>query len=856
MKKKVTVGILAHVDAGKTTLAEAMLYAAGVIRKPGRVDYGNTALDTHELERQRGITIFSSAASFSFGDTDIYLLDTPGHVDFSAETERTLRILDAAVLVISATDGVQAHTQTLWKLLEYYNIPVFIFVTKTDLPSAGRSSIMNELVYRLCSSCIDFSSDVYSERCEALAMCREDILDRYLSDGTVCDEDITSLIASRSVFPCLFGSGLKSEGINEFLLLLDKYLPDVSRPNEFGARVFKIAHDKDGGKLSYIKITGGSLKVRDTVLLDENEEKITQLKIFKGSKAVPAEIAYAGDICVITGADSLKNGQGLGIEADFNSPVLEPVMNYGIVSADNDDIDKILSALRIIESEEPLLKVNADSRLKEIHVGLMGEVQAEILKSVMADRFGLNISLNSSRVMYKETINGTVEGVGHYEPLRHYSEVHLLIESLPRGTGIIFENDVSRDTLDINWQRLIMTHLAEKQHLGVLTGSPLTDVKITLAAARAHLKHTEGGDFRQSVYRAVRQGLMQAESVLLEPFYSFRLEIPSECLGRAINDINLFSGTFDEPVTDGEFSILKGKAPVTEMNGYASLVASYSSGRGRLFTELSGYYECHDPEKVIAAINYDPEADLENTPDSVFCAHGAGFGVKWNKVTEYMHLESCLKKEKNFVPLINRRNFHIDDKELQAIMDREFGKVSYEIRKPKNNCDTIRENKSEELRPLSQCLIVDGYNLIFAWEELKSLAANEFEQARTALMDLLCNYSAFTGIKVVLVFDAYRIHGGSGEKFNYKNISVVYTKEHELADVYISKLISEIGKNYKVRVVTSDNLIQLSAVRFGILRLSAAEFEKEVSEVQSQISEELEHMRTGKTPTRINDLIN
>ena len=643
---------------------------------------------------------------------------------------------------------------------------------------------------------------------------------------------------------------MKLDGIDEFIDALEKYTIQPEYSEAFGAKVFKISHDPQGVRLTHIKVTGGSIKVREMI----GDEKISGIRIYSGAKFTTADEGKSGEICALTGLDKTHNGQGLGFEAAGERPTLEPVMNYRVVLPDGCDADTILPKLRELEEEDPQLHVTWNSHLKEIHVGLMGDVQAEILKSIVAERFGVKIDIDSGRVMYKETIENKVEGIGHYEPLRHYAEVHLIMEPLPRGSGLVFRTDCSEDTLDRNWQRLILMHLGEKQHLGVLTGSPITDMRITLAAGRAHIKHTEGGDFRQATYRAVRQGLMQAKSKLLEPYFSFRLEVPSEQIGRAINDIRMKSGSFDSPEESGGISVLRGRAPVTELNGYASEVAAYTGGRGRLYCESAGYDDCHNAEKVIAELAYDPEADLENTPDSVFCAHGGGFGVKWNKVGEYMHLESCLEKEKPYTPPVNRGNLHIDDKELEAIMEREFGKPKYELYRP-----TAKKNDGNqtdfEMTERKSYVLVDGYNVIFAWDELKSLADTDLGAARERLMEILCNYSAYTKNNVVLVFDAYKVPGNTGERFDFHNIHVVYTKERELGDVYIEKLISEIGKNDRVRVVTSDNLIQLSAVRFGVLRMSAAEFEREVDSVHAKIGKFLDEIREKNPKTKIDEIV-
>lgn len=846
--KKIIAGILAHVDAGKTTLAEAMLYRTGKLRKIGRVDHGDTALDTHALERERGITIFASQAVFSTDKIEVTLLDTPGHVDFSSETERTLGVLDYAILVISGLDGVQSHTLTLWKLLRLYSVPTFVFVTKMDFARKSREEIIENLNSELDGEFVDFGDEAAMS--EGLALCSESMMEKYLGGETIDEREIAEAIKLRQVFPCFFGSGLKLDGIDEFIDALEKYTIQPEYSEAFGAKVFKISHDPQGVRLTHIKVTGGSIKVREMI----GDEKISGIRIYSGAKFTTADEGKSGEICALTGLDKTHNGQGLGFEAAGERPTLEPVMNYRVVLPDGCDADTILPKLRELEEEDPQLHVTWNSHLKEIHVGLMGDVQAEILKSIVAERFGVKIDIDSGRVMYKETIENKVEGIGHYEPLRHYAEVHLIMEPLPRGSGLVFRTDCSEDTLDRNWQRLILMHLGEKQHLGVLTGSPITDMRITLAAGRAHIKHTEGGDFRQATYRAVRQGLMQAKSKLLEPYFSFRLEVPSEQIGRAINDIRMKSGSFDSPEESGGISVLRGRAPVTELNGYASEVAAYTGGRGRLYCESAGYDDCHNAEKVIAELDYDPEADLENTPDSVFCAHGGGFGVKWNKVGEYMHLESCLEKEKPYTPPVNRRNLHIDDKELEAIMEREFGKPKYELYRP-----TSKKNDGNqtdfEMTERKSYVLVDGYNVIFAWDELKNLADTDLGAARERLMEILCNYSAYTKNNVVLVFDAYKVPGNTGERFDFHNIHVVYTKERELGDVYIEKLISEIGKNDRVRVVTSDNLIQLSAVRFGVLRMSAAEFEREVDSVHAKIGKFLDEIREKNPKTKIDEIV-
>lgn len=851
MKKQV-IGILAHVDAGKTTLAESILYTSGVLKNQGRVDTKNTAMDSHALEKERGITIFSSQASFNTKNFEISLVDTPGHVDFSCETERTLRILDAAILVISGIDSVQSHTKTLWNLLKFYNIPVFIFVTKMDYDRADKNAILTDLQKELSPECIDILNTSSADYIERIATCSEKLLEKYLNGEEITKEDISNIIYERKIFPVYFGSGIKNDGINSFLDSLDELLQEKVYPDIFGARVFKISHDK-GTKLTNLKVTGKTLKVKDTVKIGDKTEKVNRIRVYTGARYKSVDEVDAGMVCAVEGLESCESGFGLGYENDYDSPVLEPVMKYRINPPENLDIKKFLPMLKEFEEEEPTLNISWNTYLQQIQVGLMGDIQAEILKALISDKYSIDITIDEGQVQYKETIKNKVEGIGHYEPLRHYSEVHLILEPLPRGSGLKFEIKCKEDNLDKNWQRLILTHLAEKEHLGVLTGSVLTDVKITLAAGRAHLKHTEGGDFRQSTYRAVRQGLMKAENILLEPFYNFTLIIPYDQLGRAINDIRARSGTFETPGEYNEMAIIHGKAPVSEMNGYAAEVASYTSGKGRLSYNFAGYDICHNSDKIIEQIKYNPEADLENTPDSVFCAHGAGFNVKWNQVEEYMHLGNCLKNESFSEPEINHVNFHIDDKELQRIMEREFGPVNYKLYKPseKSDNDSASNNAVTEAK---RWVIVDGYNVIFAWDDLKETAKSSLASAREKLMNILCNYSAFTKENVVLVFDAYKVPGNTGEKFDYNNIHIVYTKERELGDVYIERLIKEIGKNDKVRIVSSDGLIQLSAVRFGVLRLSSREFEAEIDDVSAKISKFLEENKQKNPTTTIGDI--
>ena len=847
--KRACVGLLAHVDAGKTTLAEALLYRAGVLRSPGRVDHGDTAMDFDPLERERGITIFASQAHFTAGEWELTLLDTPGHVDFSAETERMLRVLDCAVLVISGVDGVQAHTKTLWQLLNHYQIPTVLFVTKMDLARRPGQELMEELRRELSERCVDFSPE-NENRDEELAMCAEHAMEEYFALGAVSPETLRGLAAGREAFPCFFGSGLRLEGIDAFLTALTELLQPRTVPEAFGARVFKITHDVQGSRLTHMKVTGGVLRVRTSLQYEGLDEKLTQLHRYNGGKYTAVEEVLPGQVCAAVGLSAAKNGQGFGFEADSGAPVLEPVMNYRIVLPAGTDPRLVLPKLRQLEAEDPMLRLRWNARLQELQVGLMGAVQAEVLKSVIQDRFGLDVEIDHGRVLYKETIDRTVEGVGHYEPLRHYAEVHLILEPLPRGSGLVFGTKCSEDQLDRNWQRLILTHLAEKEHIGVGIGAPITDMKITLASGRAHLKHTEGGDFRQATYRAVRQGLMQTEPVLLEPWYSFRLEVPTAMIGRAITDVKARFGVFETPEELGGVSLLRGRAPVASFNDYARELAAYTRGQGRLFVRLAGYDLCHNPEEVCQAFAYRPENDLDNPPDSVFCAHGGGFTVKWNQVFSQMHLPSALEKPPQ-PKLVPRRRLTIDEKELQAILEREFGP----IKRPQYSASVWKDTPAPAPeRPLperrvTKYLIVDGCNVIFAWEDLAALAETDFDHARTRLMDVLANYSAFTRTTTILVFDAYKVKGGRGERFDYHGVQVVYTKENETADAYIEMLCHDIGKNEQVRIVTSDSMIQVSALRSGVLRQSAREFGAELDAIYGDIETFLRSLNRQKLGT-------
>ena len=837
-KHFLNLGLLAHVDAGKTTLSEALLYQSGVTRALGRVDHKDAFLDTHSIERQRGITIFSKQALLQTKSLRITLVDTPGHTDFGTEAERVMPILDCAVLVISGTDGVQAHTATLWQLLKQYEIPVFLFVNKMDLPGLSKEDLMQQLQKKLDPGCTDFTVP-NDQLAEAAAMCDEAVLEAYMESGEVSLAQIQTLIRQRKLFPCCFGSALKVQGIDTLLSILDTYTPRPVYGKDFSARVYKISRDPQGNRLTWLKITGGHLAVRTLLSYADAkgntlEEKVVQLRLYSGEKFTAADQALSGQLCAVTGLSGTFAGQGLGAESCPTRPILEPVMTYRIHLPTGCDPVTALQKLRQLEEEDPQLHIFWDTRLKQIHIQVMGKVQLEVLQAVIAQRFSLDVTLDDGRIFYKETIDAPVEGVGHFEPLRHYAEVHLLLEPLPRGSGLVFDSTCPTDVLDGNFQRLILSHLEEKTHLGVLTGSPITDMKITLLVGKAHVKHTEGGDFRQATYRAVRQGLMQAKNVLLEPWYAFTLSIPTEQIGRAITDIRAMSGQFDTPETQGEFSVLSGLVPVSEWKDYAEQVASYTQGRGQLQVALHSYAPCHDAEAIIAQAGYDPEADLENTPDSVLCDHGAGVTVKWDKVKEYMHLDSGLKEDRSASPTLITRNLQLDDKELEAIMEREFGPQKTHLYRPPEN-----RPASETLTirpPRDTALIVDGYNIIFAWDALSKIAEGDLDAARRRLCDLLSSYAGYKKCRTVVVFDGYKVKSNPGEKIHFHNIQVVYTKENETADAYIEALVAQIGKNYNVRVATSDSLVQLSSFRSGVLRMSARELQEELAQAQKDMA--------------------
>ena len=881
MKQKLVIGILAHVDAGKTTLSESMLYLSGSIRKLGRVDYRNAFLDTYELERERGITIFSKQAVFSLGDREVTLLDTPGHVDFSAEMERTLQVLDYAILVINGADGVQGHTLTLWRLLKTYQIPVFLFINKMDQEGTDKEKLLLELKKRLSDSCIAFDESLSKEEfMESIAMCEEGLLEEYLESGEVQKEGIRQAIQKRNIFPCFFGSALKVFGVEEFLKGMEEYMISPEYGEQFGAKVYKIARDSAGNRLTYCKITGGSLKVK-TILTNKKEnflreqelweEKVDQIRIYSGTKYELVNEVNAGTICAITGLDKTYPGQGLGVENTSDMPVLEPVLTYEIELPQECNVHEMLKKLQQLEEEEPELHIVWNEALQEIHAQLMGEVQIEVLKEMIKERFDVEVNFGSGNIVYKETIQDKVEGVGHFEPLRHYAEVHLLMEAGERGSGLQFDTICSEDVLDRNWQRLILTHLEEKAHKGVLTGADITDMKITLVSGKAHQKHTEGGDFRQATYRAVRQGLKEAKSVLLEPYYEFRMEMPKEFVGRAMADIQKMQGTFDTPMIEEETAVMIGSAPVALMRDYQTELIAYTRGLGRMFCSLKGYELCHNAEEVIEQMGYDSERDLENPTGSVFCAHGAGFPVSWDQVKEYMHIESYLSEQKQKTAEQNTpiRTASVTDwigeEEIEEIFNRTYGgdplkkrfhsqKQVIEYKKAgKSSVNTgekevgsYRGNQKNQEKK-KEYLLVDGYNIIFSWEELNDLAKVSIDGARSKLMDILCNYQGFKKCELILVFDAYKLEGHPVEVVDYHNIHVVYTKEAETADQYIEKLVHEMGRKYDVTVATSDKMEQVIILGQGAKRLSAQDLKEEVERVNRQIrSDYLEKQQTGR----------
>ena len=855
----ICIGLLAHVDAGKTTLSECLLFKSGSIRKMGRVDQGDTLLDDHALERARGITIFSKQAVFALGDKRFTLLDTPGHVDFSSEMERTLQVLDYAVLIISGPDGVQGHTETLWKLLKRYEIPVFLFVNKMDQAGTDRERLMEELKTVLDDRCVDFGADRSSEEfLENVAVCEEEVLEHYLEQGTVTEEQIRRLIARRSIFPCYFGSALRETGVEELMFDMEKYMEAPAYGADPAARVFKISRDAQGQRLTWVKVTGGCLRVKMPLFGgsgdDAWEEKADQIRIYSGPRYETVKEAGAGMVCALTGLTRTYPGEGIGKEEGSVLPVLEPVLTYRIGLPRDVDPRQMLGRLKLLEEEEPQLHIRWDEEGREIQAQLMGEVQIEILKELIRERYGVPVDFGAGRIVYKETIRNTVEGMGHFEPLRHYAEVHLLLEPGEAGSGMQYASVCSEDLLDRNWQRLILTHLEEKVHRGVLTGAELTDVKITLVSGKAHLKHTEGGDFRQATYRAVRQGLMQAESILLEPFYAFRLEVPREAVGRAMTDVERMYGSLEPPKLQGEWAVLKGTAPVSAMQNYQQEVTAYTKGRGRLSCRLKGYMPCHNEDEILRESCYDPELDVENTPDSVFCYHGAGTIIPWYEAASHMHLESCLaegeKKDAPVrVPVRGRRETPArgtaeEEKELEEIFARTYGapgKRTGQDHARREVFGEAKRTKEPSYRPkekLPEYLLVDGYNVIFAWEELRELARTSIDGARGKLMDILCNYQGFRRCSLILVFDAYRVEGHAEEVVKYRNIHVVYTKEAETADQYIERTAHEMGRKYQVTVATSDGLEQIIIRGQGCTMMSARELREDVDRIDREIREE------------------
>lgn len=847
--KKTAIGILAHVDSGKTTLSEALLYCSGNISKLGRVDHRNSFLDTFSLERDRGITIFSKQAVLHYNNATYYLLDTLGHVDFSAETERTLQVLDYAVLVISGTDGVQSHTKTLWRLLRKYRVPCFLFINKMDLAGADKAFLLNELRGKLSDSCVDFSDTESDAFWDNIALCDEALLTKY-EDSGITQEDIADAIQRRKIFPCFFGSALKLSGIESFLQGLDSFTRMPVYGSNFGAKVYKIAEDAQGVRLTFLKITGGSIKVKDVLRSPRNAagEKINQIRIYSGEKFTSVNEAEQGTVCAVTGITFTRPGDGLGAETDSGLPVLEPVLTYCVELPKEVTAHAALADMRVLEAEDPQLNVVWDEQNGEIRLQLMGEIQLEVLRSLIAERFGYTVSFGKGNIIYKETIADTVEGVGHFEPLRHYAEVHLLLKPAERDSGLHFTTNCKEDLLDKNWQRLILTHLYEKNHVGVLTGSPITDMEITLIAGKAHPKHTEGGDFRQATYRAVRQGLRCAKSILLEPLYRFALEIPSENLGRAMHDVQRMNGSFEPPQQEGDICVLSGEAPVSEMQDYSKELLQYTHGRGKLSLSLKGYAPCHNAEEIIARFAYDPDADVVNPCDSVFCSHGAGHTVKWDDVKNHMHLSGVMRQEAAPVPADKKAYFAARrtqddifalDKELMHIFEQTYGPVRQRRQtEQKRIFKAPAEKKPDKRRRTeppydgTEYLLIDGYNVIFAWEHLKNMS---FDGAREALINILCNYQGYKKCEVIVVFDAYKVKGQQRELERVNDISVVYTKEAETADMYIEKASHRLAKHHRVRVVTSDGMEQLIILGNGALRVSSRAFLEEVRDAEEEI---------------------
>lgn len=852
-KKHICAALLAHVDAGKTTLSEALLYESGVIRTRGRVDHKDAFLDTSPLERERGITIFSKQACFSYGNMEVTMLDTPGHVDFSSEMERTLQVIDYAVLIISGTDGVQGHTETVWKLLQKYRIPTFFFVNKMDLPGADKAAVLKELQAKLSPYCVDFTEEE-ELLCENVAMCEETLLETYIEEGTFdLKKEVRRLVSGTLLYPCYFGSALQNEGVEALLEGLESYTKMPEYQKEFAGKVYKITRDDAGQRLTHMKLTGGELKLRDEI---EGIGKVNEIRVYSGEKYTLHQEVKAGDICAVPGFTDTYAGQGVGKEADFCANQLAPVCNYQILLPEGTEEAIAWRQLKQLEEEDPNLHLSWQAQTREIFIQPMGEVQLEVIKRMVSERYGMDIAFGSATILYRETIEDTVIGMGHFEPLRHYAEVHLKMEPLPRGSGLQFVTECSEDELDLNWQRLILTHLGEKEFTGVLTGSPITDIKFTLIAGRAHLKHTEGGDFRQATYRAVRQGLRQAKSRLLEPMYQFRMEVPMEQIGRVMSDVGKRHGTFRQQPDDGEMSAIEGICPVASMAGYGTEFAAFTKGRGRMTLSFCGYEPCHNESEVVKNCKYDPDADVENTADSVFCAHGSGFVVPWNEVAKHVHVDTSIKKRQpvkasTAVPKEpSKKNSKMsEEKELQAIFERTFGPVKTRVETPAKKVIKAEpgKTKTKEYKPVyeEEYLLVDGYNIIFAWDELKALAAENLEGARTKLMEIMCNYQGFCGCHLILVFDAYKVKGNPGSVEQFHNISVVYTKEAETADMYIEKTTKEIARKKRVRVATSDGMEQIIILGHGATRISARAFQEEVKRVNDRIAEEVER-RTEK----------
>ena len=849
--KQIVTGIIAHVDSGKTTLAEAMLFASGAIRSQGRVDHGNAFLDTNSIEKEKGITIFSKQAIMTVSDTSFTILDTPGHVDFSTETERTLSVLDYCILVISGSDGVRSHTQTLWKLLKRYNVPTFIFVNKMDISHFTKDELIRDIQENLSPNCVELS-DI-----DSVVLCDESLMDEYLKTDTVTAESVANAIKNRSLFPCFFGSALKLTGINEFLVALSDYTRMPQKNDKFSATVYKITTESDGTRLTHLKVTGGELKAKSVLeFTDKNSnpvsEKIDTIRIYQGDKYSLSPTVAQGSICAVSGLMKTYQGLGLGDDTKSEKPFLEPLMTYKVEILDNTDIHSALLKLRILEEEDPQLNIIWNELLREIHLRLMGEVQIEVLRKIIRDRFGIGVDFVEGSIAYRETIENKVEGVGHFEPLRHYSEVHLVLEPLKRGQGIVVKSDCSEDMLERNWQRLILTHIKEKMHTGPLTNSPITDVKITLVSGKAHKKHTEGGDFRQATYRAIRHALMKAQKLLLEPYYDFKAYVPTECVGRAMTDFQVMGAEFSSPEASGDMSVIKGSAPVSAMRSYQAELLSYTSGKGKLFTVFKGYDKCHNSDEVIEKIAYDPETDTDNPASSVFCEHGAGFTVNWQDVENYMHLPSALKDE---APVLNSEqnireyvNSVINDEELLRIFEKTYGPVKVKAYKAMEN--RIKKPSEKPQRYIKKpsalsgrtYLLVDGYNIIFAWDSLKDIAKDNLDLAREMLTTKLCNFQGYTQCEVILVFDAYKVKGGTEKVEKVNNISVVYTKEAETADAYIERVTHELTKNHRVRVATSDGLEQLIILGKGAERVSASMFLKELTDAEDKIREFIKNM--------------